>query len=194
MTELKDWLNSINDTKKNIIEFAELIYEGHLIPGYYINTDGKMFSTRNNKGLNRWYPNNKQLVCYGGKMRKLSGTKCGKYTLYRLGTKFTYKENLVSESKFGVLAHRAVMETFNPFEDNLPEDLIEEWSNLSSIVRRYIINGWTIDHKEDLNDSSDSLSNLQWMTRNENAAKGNRNHTKGNRNHTPTILEKMLWN
>ena len=157
------------------MELKELIYEGMLVPGYYINTNGEMFSSRSCK-INRFNSNNRDLVCYGGKFRKLQGTKYGKYTMYRLGKKFTHRENLVTR-QFGVLAHRAVMETFNPFENNLPKELISEWNNLSLVVKRYIIDSWTVDHKKNLNEGFDNLSNLQWMKKSYNSAKGNRENT-----------------
>ena len=166
------------------MELKELVYEGHLIPGYYINTKGELFSTRA-ICVNRWNSHNKRIVCYGGEMRKLSGTLVGKYTMYRIGKKFTYRENELRYDKFSVLAHRAVMETFSPFEDNLPNDLVDEWKNLSNTVKRYIVNGWTIDHIEDLDEGFNSLSNLQWMTRSNNSSKGDKQ---------PTVLEKLLWN
>ena len=151
----------------------ELIFEDHLVPGYYININGEMFSSRK-PGINRFNSHDRDTVCYGGKLRKLPGTKYGKYTVYRLSKKFTHKEDSVIR-QFGVLAHRAVMETFNPFENNLPEDLCDEWKNLSQIVKRYIIDGWTIDHKENLNENFNHLANLQWLSKRHNASKGNGN-------------------
>ena len=166
------------------MELKELIYEGNLIAGYYLNTNGEMFTTRF-IGTNRFTSKSKQFICYGNDMRKLLGSKYGKYTMYRLSKKFTYKENLVNDNSFGVFSHRAVMETFNPFDKNLPEDLINEWENLSTNVRRYIIDGWTVDHKEDLIEGFDNLSNLQWMDRRSNSIKGNRKSIK---------FEKLVWN
>ena len=170
-------------------ELKELVYEGNLVPGYYINTNGELFSKRSS-GVNQWNRHIKQIVCYGSNMKKLSGTKVGrgkKYTMYKIGKIYTHREHITNYAQFGILAHRAVMETFSPFEDNLPDDLINEWSNLSTTVKKYIIDGWTVDHKEDLDENYDSLSNLQWMTRSNNASKGNRKVET-------TLLEKMLWN
>jgi|TARA_B100000085_G_scaffold92643_1_gene83822 hypothetical protein len=171
------------------MELKELVYEGHLVPGYYINTNGELYSTRLS-GVNQWNRHIKQIVCYGGNMKKLLGTKVGrgkKYTMYKIGKIYTHREHITNYGQFGILAHRAVMETFSPFEDNLPDDLIDEWPNLSTTVKRYIIEGWTVDHKEDLDENYDSLSNLQWMTRSDNASKGNRKVET-------TLLEKILWN
>ena len=159
-------------------ELKELIYDGYLIPGYYINTNGELFSTRL-AGTNQHNKHDKQKVCYGRKMTKLLGTKNQKkYILYRIGKIHTYRENATDYVQFGILAHRAVMETFSPFEDNLPDDLVNEWSNLSTNVKKYIIDGWTVDHKEDLNEGFNSLSNLQWMTRSDNASKGSKKKKK----------------
>ena len=168
-------------------DIKELIYHGHLIPGYYIrSTDGQLFSTRSTKGINRYTSHNKELVCYGDEIRPVKGWKDGKYTLYRIGKKFTYREKYpIKRSYFTILAHRAVMETFSPFENNLPNDLTNEWINLSSNVKKYIIDGMTIDHKESLDENFNGLSNLQWMSRSENAMKSDKQ---------PTILEKLLWN
>ena len=161
-----------------MVELKELIYDGYLIPGYYINTNAELFSTRL-IGANQWNKHDKQKVCYGGKMTKLLGTITGKkYILYKIGKIHTYRENTTDYVQFGILAHRAVMETFSPFEDNLPDDLVSEWSNLSTNVKKYIINGWTVDHKEDLNEGFNSLSNLQWMTRSDNASKGSKKKKK----------------
>ena len=173
-------------------ELKELVYEGHLVPGYYINTNGELYSTRLG-GTNRWNSHNKQLVCYGGEMKKKKGTFYGKYTMYRIGTKFTHMHENTNRhkghsSKYRrILAHIAVMETFSPFEDNLPDDLVDEWPNLSETVKKYIRDGMTVDHIEDLDEGFNSLSNLQWMTRSDNASKGNRKVET-------TLLEKMLWN
>ena len=173
-----------------VTELKELIYEGHLVPGYYINTNGELFSTRL-AGTNRWNSHNKQLVCYGGEMQKKVGSVLrGRYVQYRIGTKFSTLDQTTNRhkghsSKYRrILAHRAVMETFSPFEDNLPDDLVDEWPNLSETVKKYIRDGMTVDHIEDLDEGFNSLSNLQWMTRSDNASKGNRQ---------PTPLEK-LWN
>ena len=166
------------------LKLEEFVYEGHLIPGFYINTKAELFSTRATSA-NRWTSHNKQFVCYGAPIRKLSGTKVGRYTMFSIGKKFTYRENEPGHRKFGVLAHRAVMETFSPFEENLPDDLVDEWENLSETTKRHIKNGWTVDHKEDLDEGFNSLSNLQWMTRSDNASKGDKQ---------PTLLENLLWN
>tara|TARA_B100001059_G_scaffold233802_1_gene274719 strand:- start:195 stop:710 length:516 start_codon:yes stop_codon:yes gene_type:complete len=171
------------------MEIKELVLNGNVIPGYYIRNDGQLFSTRAYmKGVNRFTSHDKNLVCYGSELREVKGTRYQKYTHYCIGKKFTYRENDggLDRKGFKVLAHRAVMETFSPFEDNLPDDLIDEWPKLSKIVKKYIKNGMTVDHiNPNLKEGFNSLFNLQWMTLSENSSKSDRE---------PNALEKLLWN
>ena len=176
------------------MELRELFYDGGLFPGYYINTNGELFSTRL-VGTNRFNCHIKQLVCYGGEMRKVEGTLMGKYTHYRVGTKFTHKHETTNLHKgkrcknLTVPAHRAVMETFCPLEDNLPDDLLNEWPKLSETVKKYLSRSMVVDHiNPNLKEGFNNLSNLQWMTLFENSSKGNRVPKE------PNELEKQLWN
>ena len=172
-------------------ELKELIYEGNLIPGYYINKKGELYSTRPN-GLNRYTINNREKVCYGGPMVKRMGTSVGKYIMYRVGKLFTHRQfdDTITSTYFGVQSHRAMMETFKPFEENLPEDLVDVWDSLPQVAKKYIKCSMQVDHIDP--DSSKPtfhhLSNMQWLTTIDNNRKSNKVIEPINQ------LEKLLWN
>jgi hypothetical protein len=63
--------------KCNQNNLKELVYEGHIIPGYYINKQGELFSTRK-AYLNQFGDLSMENVCYGGPMVKRKGTKIWK--------------------------------------------------------------------------------------------------------------------
>jgi len=154
----------------------ELVYEGHIVPGYYINKEGELFTTRR-AGLNRFSDPSIENICYGGPMVKREGTKRGNYILYRLSKLHTHRQyDNITQRYFGICSHRALMETFKPIEDNLPEDLVDEWDNLSDVVKKYIKKSFVVDHIDsDTNkDTYHHLSNLQWLTLSDNSKKGNR--------------------
>lgn len=158
------------------MELKELFYDEHLWPGYYLNVEGVLFSTRG-IGLNKHNMTEEKLF-YGGPMRKIKGTSCGKYILYRLGKKYSHRNNEGRYKSVGVCSHKALMETFKPLEKNLPEDLVDEWSHLSDVVKSYIKRGMQVDHK-DTNTSKPTfhhLSNLRWIVAEDNSRKGQRSY------------------
>lgn len=162
--------------KCNQNNLKELVYEGHIIPGYYINKQGELFSTRK-AYLNQFGDLSMENVCYGGPLIKRKGTSAGKYILYRLRKLHTHRQyDNITLKHFGVQSHRALMETFKPLEDNLPEDLVDEWDNLSDVVKKYIKKSFVVDHIDsDRNkDTYHHLSNLQWLTLSDNSKKGDR--------------------
>ncbi len=154
----------------------ELVYEGHIVPGYYINEQGELWSTRR-AHLNKNSDLSVENVCYSGPLTKRKGTSAGKYILYRLRKLHTHRQDdIITLKHFGVQSHRALMETFKPLEDNLPEDLVDEWDNLSDVVKKYIKKSFVVDHIDSDNskDTYHHLSNLQWLTLSDNSKKGNR--------------------
>ena len=179
MTELKD--------------LTEIQLNGYLLPGYYLNEQAELWTTRP-LGINRFSPKTKEFFCYSGPLRKLKGTKHnrGHYILYRLCLSYS---DVLSEERFanlykhisregrrvgshiiGLHSHTVMMETFKPFEKNLPDDLVDEWPNLSDTVKRYIRSGMTVDHidNDHTKDTYEHLSNLRWMSMSDNSRKGNK--------------------
>jgi len=160
-------------------DLKEVIYKGHVMPGYYINTNSELFTTRvsGSMGINRHTRNRLSLHahCYSQPLRQVKGVKykTGKI-LYRLGTRYThYEQYNIIGNEVGVHAHRLVMETYNPFHDNIPTDLQPYWDTLPTVVQEYIYNGMTVDHINPDKSRHDYnyLSNLQWMTHRENLIK-----------------------
>jgi len=165
-------------------DLTECKLNGHLLSGYYVNEQAEFWTTRT-LGINQHTPKTKESVCYSGPLRRLKGTKHNKkYRLYRL--KLSYSD-LLSEERFvnlhtgqgttpiiGVQSHTIMMETFKPFEKNLPDNLVDEWPNLSDTVKRYIRSGMTVDHIDPdyTKDTFEHLSNLGWLSMSDNAIKG----------------------
>jgi len=157
------------------MNLKEIVLDGHIVPGYYLNKKGELYSTRLSN-LNRYTINTKERVCYGAPMQKRTGTPSGKYILYRLSKLFTHRENDYNcKNIFGVQSHRALMETYKPLEQNLPEDLVDVWDSLPEIAKKYIKHSMQVDHIDP--DSSKTtfhhLDNLQWLSIVENCKKGN---------------------
>ena len=156
-------------------EIEELVYEGHTCPGYYVNTQGELFSTRK-AHLNRFGDLSLENVCYGSPMVKRTGSKQGKYILYRIGKIHTHRQYDGGYKDFGVQSHRALMETFKPFEENLPEELVDIWDSIPQIAKKYIKFSMQVDHIDPDNSKPTfhHLDNLQWLSGYENRKKGNR--------------------
>ncbi len=156
-------------------DLKELVYEGHIIPGYYVNKQGELWSTRR-AHLNKHSDLSMENVCYSGPLVRRKGTPNGKYILYRVSKLHTHRQHdgQINSRHFGVHSHRAVMETFRPFEDNLPKELINEWDSLSDVVKKYIKQGMSVDHidPDSTKDTFHHISNLQWLTRSDNTKKG----------------------
>ena len=173
-------------------DLTESKLNGCLLPGYYVNEQAEFWTTRS-LGINQYTPKTKEFICYSGPLRRLKGTKLNRhYLLYRFCLSYS---DLLSEERFanllrnknrhgkrgyspriGLQSHTVMMETFKPFEKNLPDDLVDEWPNLSPIVKRYIRSGMTVDHIDPdyTKDTFEHLSNLRWMSMSDNSSKGNR--------------------
>ncbi len=173
-------------------DLTEIKFYGYLFPGYYVNEQAQYWTTRP-QHTNQYTPKTKEFVCYGGPLRRLKGTKHhGHYRLYRFQLSYS---DILSEERFanlhrpknrhggrgstpriGLQSHTVMMETFKPFGENLPNDLVDEWPNLSPIVKRYIRSGMTVDHKDAdyTKDTYEHLFNLGWETMSDNAIKGNK--------------------
>ena len=176
-------------------DLVEVKYDGCILPGYYLDKENvELWSTRKCH-LNRFTNNSKENVCYGGDLRKVKGTKHKKkYTIF--GMRLLHSDLLLQEkyrnlydNTLRVQMHRLMMETFSPFETNLPKDLVNEWPKLSDVVKDYLRNGMTIDHidPDHTKPTYNHISNLQWMTISDNSRKGDR-CIKLN------PLEELLWN
>jgi len=163
-------------------DLKEVIYKGHVMPGYYINECSELFTTRvsGTMGINQHTRNRLSLHahCYAQPLRQITGVKykTGKI-LYRLKTRYThYEQYNIPGNEVGIHAHRLVMETYNPFYNNIPTDLQPYWDSLPSIVQEYIYNGMTVDHINPDKSRPDYnyLSNLQWLTHRENIGKSDK--------------------
>lgn len=163
-------------------DIKEVTYRGHIIYGYYINKCSELFTTRipGTMGINRFTSNKLSLHehCYSAPLRQVKGVKYKNgRILYRLYIKYTqFEQYNLTGNVVGALAHRLVMETYNPFHNNIPTDLQPHWDTLPSIVQEYIYNGITVDHIDPDKSKPDynHLSNLQWMSHRENLLKSNK--------------------
>ena len=175
-------------------DLTESKLNGCLLPGYYVNEQAEFWTTRL-IGINQYTPKTKEFVCYNGPLRRLKGTKHQRNKHYRLYRFCPSYSDILSEERFknlhrsktrhgkrgstpriGLQSHTVMMETFKPFEKNLPDDLVDEWPNLSPIVKRYIRSGMTVDHIDPdyTKDTFEHLSNLRWLSMSDNAIKGNK--------------------
>ena len=171
----------------------------HTLTGYYVTETGEVYTTR------RMYMNQHTIAkhkkngtlkeyCCNAELRRIKGrVHMKRYMLHEFPLIFTELEHLPRYKnlykpkgkncnksnwgpRLGIQLHSLMMETFKPFEDNLPPDLVDEWDNLSDVIKRYIKNGMTVDHIDPdyTKDTFHHLSNLQWLTKSDNSRKGNR--------------------
>jgi len=183
---------------QTILIMKQITINNNIITGYYVNEFGEVYTTR------RMYMNQYTIAkhkkngtlkeyCCNAELRRVKGSvHMKKYRLHEFPLIFTDLENMPRYKnlykpkdrrcnksnwgpRLGIQLHTLMMETFKPFEDNLPPDLVDEWDNLSDVVKRYIKNGMTVDHIDPdyTKDTFHHLSNLQWLTKSDNSRKGN---------------------
>lgn len=157
-------------------ELRPLVWRKKEVPSYFLNMEGGLWSDKRNRFLTPSY----EVVRYA------DGTVVKTAVKYNLSIPsdfyedYNYSKNGKEKSQhkdipweiMTIRVHRAMMETWKPFDENPPEDLKDEWDSLSDKVKYYIEGGMVVDHWDD-NPLNNHIDNLRWCTSLENS-----NHRK----------------
>jgi len=142
-------------------EFKPLVRFGKMIPGYYVAKDGRGILGKKGKILSVW----KDTKGYPTSSVSIRSDFFSDYTYktQQKGKNISLKLNL----------HRAVIETWNPIDENPPESLKEEWNQvitpemvgqprIPQSYKKWVEDTAFVDHI-DSDITNNDLTNLRWV-------------------------------
>lgn len=161
-------------------EIKPVMFSGKIIPGYYISSIGKLWSTRipiRNKGIITHYTNDGPMV----EMTPIKWNNQKDYVCVRLAIPYGLLPNdqhhhnkrknpnhMTYQRK--IYVHRLVIETFKPLDLHPPTRLKPYWNNLPQPVKQIISEMIYVNHI-DHNQTNNHINNLEWVTPQENSIK-----------------------
>lgn len=148
-------------------DFRPVIRYGIVIPHYYCNNRGDIWSAKTNRFLKAKQKYSARLKKEGLRLRSLSynlSIPKGHFPDYDHRANGRAKAPAIS-----IEAHRIVMETWKPVDEFPPKELKECWKILPEIAKYYIKKGLVVDHIDD-DPSNNHVDNLRWVLAIENQA------------------------
>jgi hypothetical protein len=156
---------NLNSDFKPVVRYAKEI------PGYYCNTEGKIWSSKRNRFL---APKSK----YAARIEKEGlRFRCYSYILSipkDFYTDYDHRARGKAHSPaISVDAHRAVMETWRPIDQYPPEMVAEEWNQvitpdmigqprIPESAKEWIRKTAYVDHIDD-DPANNNVDNLRWV-------------------------------
>jgi hypothetical protein len=152
-------------------DFKPVVRYGKVIPGYYCNKEGQIFSVKRNRFLApkpKWQARLKE---EGNRFR------CYSYILSipkGLFEDYDHRARGKAHSPaISVDAHRAVMETWRPIDQYPPEMVAEEWNQvitpdmigqprIPESAKEWIRKTAYVDHIDD-DPANNNVDNLRWV-------------------------------
>lgn len=164
---------------RNDLEPLVFDFKGTIIPGYFINDHGDVYTSyrqvsRGRYGFETIITNEFHKM----KPREKSKDYPSLYLEFSvpqhlIGDEYDYtRKGRTSNSNFVIKKriHQLVMATFNPIDQNPPERLKECWNKIPQEAKEWIYDTVIINHK-DHNPRNNHISNLEYDTPKENARK-----------------------
>ena len=164
----------------NSDQFKSAIRFQKELPGYYVDREGTILSTKRGKH---------QIKAQRTKYQKLEGANYGNgktTSLVCLQTDFSIPKDLFDDydysnrsrgkgktfktgkvSKITIAVHRLVAETWMPIDEFPPEELADTWWDVPEYWRQWVRDTAVVDHI-DADPTNNSVENLRWVTPKEN--------------------------
>jgi hypothetical protein len=145
---------NLNSDFKPVVRYAKEI------PGYYCNTEGKIWSSKRNRFL---APKSK----YAARIEKEGlRFRCYSYILSIPKDFYTDYDHRARGKKhspaISVDAHRAVMETWRPINIFPPKEVAECWDKIPEPAKEWIRRTAYVDHIDD-DPANNHVDNLRWV-------------------------------
>ena len=132
-------------------DFKQTIRFGIELPGYYVNKEGKIFSTKNNKFISLFQGKKGYIHC--SLSLPLNIFKDHNY----------YKANFKRKTfNLQQQVHRIVAETFIPIDENPPIPM-DDWKNTPENAKQLIRDSAIVDHINE-DKTNNRVENLRWVT------------------------------
>lgn len=141
-------------------DFKPVVRYEKEIPGYYCNTEGKIWSSKCNRFLS---PKSK----YSARIEKEGlRFRCYSYILQIPKNLYTDYDHRARGKKYSpaisIDAHRAVMETWRPIDKFPPKEVAECWDQIPEPAKEWIRRTAYVDHIDD-DPANNHVDNLRWV-------------------------------
>jgi hypothetical protein len=144
-------------------KFKPIVRFGKKIPGYFVSKEGQIYSSFSRKFLKLAADYSKR----SGRVEALRFT--AEVDTETFDDYDYYAGNSRKDGcRITLRAHKAVMDTWKPIDENPPEQLKNTWNEVPEEWRQWVRDTAYIDHIDD-DPTNNHIDNLRWVTPKENS-------------------------